>query len=117
MKIYTTASMLDGSFQLHELKKDGWTCERCSLQTLKRIIKGNDDVDFVSWALGETRDHGLVLVAVYRDPETKTLLAAELGHDQIKLPLLPWLLEHGGGRVYLTLWREKTQSEKKEGAK
>ena len=116
MKLYTTAKMLDGSFQLRELKRTGWTCENCSLQTLKRKIKRTDDVDFVNWALGETRDQGLVLAAVYKDPETKTLLAVELEHDQIKLPLLPWLLEHGGGRVYLTLWREKTQSEKKGGA-
>lgn len=115
MKIYTTAHMANGSFQLRELKKaDDWTCEHCSLQTLKRKIKRNDDVDFVSWALAETPDFGLVLAAVYKDPETKTLLAVELEHDQIKLPLLPWRLEHGGGRVYLTLWRQKTASEKKE---
>ena len=114
MKIYTTAHMADGSFQLRELKiADDWTCEHCSLQTLKRKIN-RTDVDFVSCVLAETRNSGLVLAALYEDPETKTLLAVELERDQIKLPLLPWRLEHGGGRVYLTLLREKTASEKKE---
>ncbi len=116
MKIYTTAHMADGSFQLRELKKNGWTCESCLLSTLKRKIKKNDSIDFLNWAMAETRDVGLILVAVYTDPETRTLLAVDLNHDAIKMPILPWRLERGGGRVNLTLWREKTDAEKKEGA-
>ena len=114
MKIYTTAHMADGSFTFRELKRDGWTCETCKVSTLKRRIKRNDDVDFLVWAMAETRDAGLVLVAVYKDPEAKSYLAVEVNHEAIKLPLLPWRLEYGGGRVNLTLWREKTASEKKE---